>query len=177
MVGKLRDETLIYIFRGDEALLGKKRPGERFEGILNGLGGKYEPPEDASIEACAVRECFDEACVIVPESALEKVAQFNFLYTNPPAEKGYTWNRTVHIYFVREGQWSGTPTETKEITPVWVKRDRFLDKDPLLYDQMWEDDIMWLPQVMAGKKLKGYFRFDEDNTSIKDYEFDTVTEF
>ena len=48
----------------------------------------------------------------------------------------------------------GTPTETDEAIPIWTQ----LDDIP--FEEMWQDDRFWLPQVLAGQSVKGWFSFE-----------------
>lgn len=34
------------------------------------------------------------------------------------------------------------------------------------YDQMWPDDIYWLPEILAGNRVLGTFTFNEDNAIL-----------
>jgi 8-oxo-dGTP diphosphatase len=34
--------------------------------------------------------------------------------------------------------------------------------DEIPYAEMWADDILWLPRVLAGETVSGYFLFDGD---------------
>ena len=44
--------------------------------------------------------------------------------------------------------------ECEETKPFWCKVSE------LDYSRMWEDDILWLPPALEGKKFEGYFLFD-----------------
>ncbi len=52
--------------------------------------------------------------------------------------------------------------ETEEATPIWMPTER------IPYDQMWEDDELWLPLVLRGRQFSGRFIFDGD--TMLDYE-------
>ena len=45
------------------------------------------------------------------------------------------------------------PHETEEMRPAWDAADA------LPYDQMWVDDRLWLPTVLAGGSVADYFVF------------------
>ena len=49
----------------------------------------------------------------------------------------------------------GTPRETEEAAPIWFP------VDSLPFDNMWEDDRLWLPRLLAGERLEGAFLFDD----------------
>ena len=48
------------------------------------------------------------------------------------------------------------PVETEEATPIWAPVDR------IPYEQMWEDDYLWLPLLLRGRRFSGRFVFDGD---------------
>lgn len=120
----------------------------------NGMGGKKEPRDD-SVEAAVVRETYEE--VGVKPISLQKVAVLTFIFSDIPKEEN--WNQEVHTYFT--GSWEGEPVETEEMAPQWF------DANKLPFDTMWEDDIFWLPRVIAGKKLKATFWFACTGKEIK----------
>lgn len=120
-------------------------------GKWNGSGGKQNP-EDKDILETAIRETHEETGV-TPKN-LEHVATFNFYF---PKETG--WGQQVWVYLSRE--WDGEPVETEEMAPKWFK------KSEIPYDQMWEDDKLWLPQVLNGLKVKGDFLFDENQKIVE----------
>ena len=45
-------------------------------------------------------------------------------------------------------------TKTDEAKPFWVP----LDAIP--YAAMWEDDCIWLPEILAGRPVRGDFLFE-----------------
>ena len=52
-------------------------------------------------------------------------------------------------------KWQGEPVETEEMRPQWFK----LSEIP--YGEMWQDDRLWLPFVLQGKRVRTRFTFDE----------------
>ena len=52
--------------------------------------------------------------------------------------------------------YQGEPIETEEAIPLWYP----LDDIP--YDEMWEDDQLWLQRVLSGETVDGRFIFDGD---------------
>ena len=63
------------------------------------------------------------------------------------------FNQTVHVY--RVSSWQGIPTDSDEMTWEWIASDR------LPYSQMWDGDKYWIPLILAGKKLRGVFHFND----------------
>ena len=141
--------TLLFLRRENEILLAMKKRGfgsDRY----NGIGGKIEPGE--TIEQAMVRECQEEICV-TPLNYW-KVAEHDFVQ-----DKGEgAWRMYVHAYIC--DQWEGEPAETDEMAPEWFT----LDNIP--YDNMWQDDKHWLPQVLGGDKISGAFTFDENENML-----------
>jgi 8-oxo-dGTP diphosphatase len=60
----------------------------------------------------------------------------------------------LHCTVYRGEGFTGTPTETREAKPEWF---RFTE---IPYDRMWADDRYWLPQMLAGRRFRAWFRFD-----------------
>ncbi|WGK68450.1 8-oxo-dGTP diphosphatase [Candidatus Haliotispira prima] len=130
----------------DEVLL-IKRLSAYAHGLISGPGGKLENGE--SLEQCVVRECCEEIAVEPHNFCLR--ADLFFHFTNGVRMRGYA-------YFTDE--WSGEPQSSEEAIPFWCKRDRL----PL--HQMWDDDALWLPYVLQGGRVRGYFIFDDDNRML-----------
>jgi len=134
--------TLVFLRRDDEILLAMKKRGFG-KGKWNGPGGKPDPGE--SIEETAIRET-EEEIGITPLN-LHKVAHnvFRYPHGQPDVVDG-------HVFICTE--WQGEPVETEEMAPRWF------NLDDIPYDQMWDDDKYWLPQVLDGKNVECDFTFD-----------------
>lgn len=144
----LRQATLCFLIKDDEILLAMKKRGfgkDRW----NGVGGKPNPSE--VLEQTAIREAWEEICVILKDIEVRAVLDFYFPH-NPD------WSQRVIVYF--STNWDGDPMETEEMLPKWYK------KDQLPLDSMWPDDRHWLPQVLSGSKLKAEFMFGENDTIL-----------
>jgi mutator protein MutT len=142
--------TLLFLRRNDEILLAMKKRGLG-QGRFNGVGGKIEPGE--TVEQAMVRECQEE--VEVTPTQFTQVARLDFLMDSNSAEP---WRLDGHVFVATH--WQGEPTETEEMAPQWFK----LSDIP--YDQMWEDDSLWLPQVLEGKLIQASFAFDSFETMV-----------
>lgn len=134
--------TLVFVVREDRILLIRKKRGLG-AGKVNGPGGKCEPGESA--EACARRELHEELRVDAP--ALEWMGENRFQFVD-----GYA----IHVQVYRTGTIEGTPEETDEARPFWVP------VDAIPYDEMWEDDRLWVPLLLEGKRFSGRYLFDGD---------------
>ena len=135
--------NLLFVVRGGEVLLIRKKRGLG-AGKINGPGGRLEDGE--SIISCAVREAQEELGITPLQP--EKIGELQFQFVD-----GYS----IHVHVFRSADLSGTPVETEEAIPIWAS----LDNIP--YDEMWEDDEIWLPLMIAGTPFKGRFIFDDDN--------------
>jgi 8-oxo-dGTP diphosphatase len=156
----MRNATLCFLVRGnppDEILLGFKKV--RFgAGKYNGFGGKVEPGE--TIESAAVREVEEEVGIQVFEQDLQLVGRLTFLF---PASRA--WDKVAYVFLVT--RWSGDPIESAEMRPAWFKVDE------IPFEQMWQDDVHWLPRILAGERIEGRFTFAEDNETVAAWEVET----
>jgi 8-oxo-dGTP diphosphatase len=146
--------TLVFVIRDGQILLINKKTGLG-KGKVNGPGGKVEKGE--SPETCAVRECQEELGITVTN--LSYCGQHRFQFVD-----GYS----IHVWVYRTSEFEGVPTESAEAEPLWVA----LDEIP--YDQMWEDDRIWLPMLIRGERFQGRWIFDDDK--MLDYELLTDNE-
>ncbi len=135
--------TLTFIIKDGKVLLIRKKRGLG-AGKINGPGGKVEPGETHA--ECAVREVQEELLITPINMHYHGECLFQFI-------DGYS----IHVHAYSATDFEGTPQETDEAIPLWYP----VDKMP--YDEMWEDDHLWLPELLAGKRFHGKFLFDGDN--------------
>ena len=131
-----------YTVRGSEVLLIHKKRGLG-AGKVNGPGGRIENGETA--EQAVVREVREEVGLTV--SDIECRALLHFAFTD-----GY--NLDVYAY-VANGH-AGELVETDEADPFWCQQTR------IPYEKMWADDTTWLPLVLSGYSVEGWFVFEDD---------------
>lgn len=146
------------IIKDDKILLGMKKRGFGAD-RWNGYGGKTK--EGEGVEEALQREFFEEANIKIEE--FEKRGVIDFHNDREDSSK----NKDVVVHIFRILKYSGEPRETEEMKPKWFK----FDKIP--FDDMWPDDIYWMPLFLKDKKFTGNFWF-EDNYKIIKYELNEV---
>jgi mutator protein MutT len=151
--------TLLFLRKDDQILLAMKKRGFG-SNRYNGVGGKIEPGE--TIEQALIRECQEE--IEVTPTKFHKIAEHDFTQK----EGDSPWRMYVHAYMCTE--WEGEPTETEEMAPEWFNIAN------IPYDNMWQDDIMWLPMVLEGKSVFGQFSFDEADNMLT-HDIQEITTF
>ncbi len=134
--------TLVFVIQDERILLIRKKRGLG-KGKINGPGGKLDPGENA-IE-CAARECQEELGITVHQ--LECMGEHKFQFSD-----GYS----IHCWVFRTSGFDGEAIETDEAVPLWTN----ISEIP--FDEMWEDDHIWLPMVIAGKPFTARWIFDDD---------------
>ena len=133
--------TLLFVLRGDEVLLIRKKRGLG-AGLVNGPGGRVDPGETP--RQAAVREVQEE--LGITPAAPRWLGEHRFQFRD-----GYSLY--VHVYVSED--FVGEPKETDEAVPLWVQRDA------MPYDEMWADDRHWLPLMLAGQRFSGHYIFDK----------------
>ena len=132
--------TLMFILQNDRMLLIHKKRGFG-AGYFNAPGGRLEPGE-TPLE-CAVRETQEELCITPLDPVHAGTLMFQFI-------DGHSINGEVFT----ATEFEGTPTETDEAIPHWFPTDA------LPWENMWADDPIWYPKLLAGEKFTGRFTFD-----------------
>lgn len=135
--------VLCYVERDSQLLLIHKKRGLG-AGKINAPGGRIEEGE-TSLQA-AVRECEEE--IGITPRALRQAAELSFQFVDGYSLLGY-------VYLA--SSFTGTPRPSDEADPFWCSRTE------LPYDRMWEDDRLWLPEVLAGRFVVGRFIFEGDS--------------
>lgn len=140
--GDRMQATLCFVVRADRVLLIHKKRGIG-AGKINGPGGRIEPGETP--EACAVREVQEE--VGVTPTGLVDCGELRFQFTD---------GLRIHGYVFRASGCHGEPQETPEAKPFWTS------VDAIPYERMWADDVLWIPHMLAGRRVDGRFLFEGD---------------
>lgn len=143
--------TLLFVARGGEVLLIRKKRGLG-AGKINGPGGRLE--ENETPLECAIRETQEELLI-------------NPLDIRPAGELFFHANDMprIHGHIFVAGNYEGTPTETDEAIPIWFRYE------DIPFDEMWDDDRLWLPRVLAGESVQGFFTFVEETMLDHDIRF------
>lgn len=150
----MRNSTLLFLIKKEDdkishiCLAMKKRGFGK--GRYNGVGGKVESEE--SIVDAVRREAYEEVLVTVGE--LTECAQISFTFPHNPS-----FDQHVYVYVSED--WKGDVKETEEMAPSWYR------VEDIPYDQMWPDDIFWLPLVLEGKTVRGRFVFGEKDVIVE----------
>jgi 8-oxo-dGTP diphosphatase len=137
--------TLCYLRRGSRVLLQRKAQGLFGEGKWNAPGGKMLPMELP--EAAAAREMYEETGLRV--SGLHFQGVLNF-YLGESKQL----DQTVFLFVCRK--FTGKMRQSNEGELRWFS------VDAIPYQEMWEDDPVWLPLLLNGKSFLGDFYFSEN---------------
>ena len=121
-------------------------------GRYNGVGGKVEAGE--TIEEAVAREAKEEIGVGV--DIIKKCAELQFYFPHNPA-----FDQLVHVYLAET--WDSEPVESEEMNPKWFSAS------DIPYQEMWPDDIFWIPKVLEGHFVQGRFVFGEGDV-VKEQE-------
>jgi ADP-ribose pyrophosphatase YjhB (NUDIX family) len=149
----MKQTTLSFLVKESEVLLAMKKRGFGV-GKWNGVGGKLK--ENEGVLVAAAREIKEEIGVDVALEDLKNVGTLTFRFDGKP-----DWSQTCQVFIVRE--WKGESTESEEMRPQWYAVDK------LPFGEMWVDDPLWLPNVLAGQVIDGKFLFTGDGSTLLDH--------
>ena len=131
--------TLVFVVKNGSILLIRKKRGLG-AGKINGPGGRLEPGE-LPVDG-AVREAQEE--LHITPLGLQYRGENLFQFVD-----GYS----IHVHVFTANDYEGQPTETEEAAPLWFR----LDAIP--WDEMWEDDRLWLPLALEGVRFSARYIF------------------
>ena len=143
--------TIMFVVEENRVLLIHKKRGLG-AGKINGPGGKIEKGETPM--QCAVRETNEE--LHINPFNIRAAGELFFHAEDMPKIHGFV--------FVASG-FEGTPTETDEAIPEWFEIDN------LPFSRMWDDDRLWLGEILSGQSVKGWFTFEEEKLLDYSVEF------
>ena len=141
--------TLCYIRSNGRVLLQLKAADRFGGGFWNSPGGKLVDGE--SPEAATVREVQEETGLTVRDLRDHGTLIFYFGEDEQP-------KFAVQVFSTE--RFKGDLTANDEGRLAWF------DEDRLPYDQMWPDDRLWVPHMLAGHRFRGVFRLSDDHTQL-----------
>ncbi|ORZ36662.1 hypothetical protein BCR44DRAFT_1432353 [Catenaria anguillulae PL171] len=149
-------------------LLGYKKAGFGAH-KFNGFGGKVER-SDSSVRAAAARELHEESGIWVPESMLLRAGTLVFDFEDggsaPPFilhVSVFTLDWKPEVILPLDENASAPvppPFETDEMIPQWF------DVHAIPFADMWPDDELWFPAMLADKPFVGQMWFAADQKTI-----------
>ncbi|MFQ5631515.1 MAG: 8-oxo-dGTP diphosphatase [bacterium] len=134
--------TLLFVVNDGHILLIRKKRGLG-AGKINGPGGKIDPGETAL--QSAIREVQEE--IKVTPHGIEKHGELKFQFVD---------GLSIHCHVFKATGCEGAPIETDEAIPLWTP------VNAIPFEEMWQDDHIWLPLMLDGKNFTGHFLFDDD---------------
>jgi len=143
----------VYLLQESSVLLIHKLSGHG-AGRVNAPGGRLEKNE--SIRQCAVREVREEVGIHVATLHPAAVLRFHDL--------GNGFSMAGYVFTSRT--FEGDAVSSSEADPFWCRQDE------IPYHEMWEDDVLWLPLVLAGVCVLGDFIFENDR--LRSHEIERV---
>ena len=155
----MKPTTLCFPVTNDgNILLGRKKRGFGIH-KYNGFGGKIDQGE--TFRQCAVRELFEEVSLLAKPENLRLVGFLDFRFPYEP--------ELTHIgYIYTVDTFEGIPLESEEMDPQWFTWDT------LPFEQMWEGDKFWLPQIAKGELIEGFISFGPDNNTVEEKDIRVV---
>lgn len=134
--------SIVYAVRDAQVLLIRKKRGLG-TGKIDAPGGKLEPGETA--EQAGIREVREEVGVEV--SHLRHAGEHRHQFVD---------GLSLHLHVFVTHHVQGTPTETDEAAPLWF------GVHEIPTHEMWADNRLWIPTVLAGGSAHGRYVFDGD---------------
>jgi 8-oxo-dGTP diphosphatase len=144
--------TLCFVRVRERILMIRKKRGLG-AGKINGVGGRLERGELPL--AGILREAQEELGISLVDP--EKRGELHFQFVD-----GYSLFCTVFV----ASRFDGIPVESEEAVPLWF------DIRQLPFEEMWEDDKLWLPQALEGRFFRGFFVFDGEQMLSNQLEWD-----
>lgn len=147
--------VLCYIRDRGRVLLQLKADGRFGGGFWNGPGGKIA--EGESPEQAALREVREETGLSVAGLRDHGTLVFYF---------GQAQNPAIIVRVFSTAEFEGTLEANEEGRLKWFS------EDALPFDEMWPDDRLWVPHVLAGRTVRGTFRLSDDHTQLLEQELE-----
>ncbi|MDE1860620.1 MAG: 8-oxo-dGTP diphosphatase [Candidatus Micrarchaeota archaeon] len=141
--------TLCHIISGDRLVLKLATRGIS-KGKWNGPGGKLDPGETP--KQCAIREVFEETGLEMRDPFFHGRLRFHMGGSKKLAVLGYLFSTR---------KFSGKLRSTEEGKVMWFKTNG------LPYEKMWDDDKVWMPMMLDGRKFDAHFYYGKGNKKVK----------
>lgn len=145
--------TLCYLRHGDKILILRKARGLFGEGKWNAPGGKLLPGE--SPENAAARETVEETGLKVSGLCFHGILNFYL---------GESRELDQIVFLFSSEEFTGEMRRSSEGELRWFSADE------IPYDEMWEDDQVWLALLLDGKSFVGDFYFSEKYKQLVSHE-------
>lgn len=142
--------TILFLRRDGEILLAMKKRGFG-AGKWNGVGGKVEQGE--TILEAVIRECQEEIGVTPLKPKF--IGKIKFYEKSDPE---FCNNASIFV----TTSWRGEPRESEEMRPQWFSEVQ------IPYDQMWTNDYLWIPLMLANKPFAGSVTLDGEQIVYHD---------
>lgn len=157
--GEIKFTTLCFVIdkKSECLLMIEKRRGQG-AGKWNVPGGKIgrlEQPEEA-----AIRETLEETGIEPIHPIKKGLLEFYF-------PKSKSWDNICHVYWTDSFRGNLVP-ESEECFAHWVP----LNEIP--FEKMWDDDRLWVPDLLQGKTFHRKYWFDEKDHMEKEENLDST---
>ena len=146
--------TVCHIREANKILLQKKSAGRFGEGKWNAVGGKILP-EETPLQG-AIREVREETGLRVKELQEHGHLKFYFGEESKP-----DW--MVHVFSTYFFEGMLNPSEEGFL--------KWFEISEIPYQQMWEDDVYWLPHMLKGARFHGDFFYGKNDDKLVRHEF------
>ena len=152
---RMRKSVLCFVFRdeGREVLLIEKKRGQG-AGKWNVPGGKVKQGE--SFEQAAVRETLEETGIQALD--LEHRGRLEFRF--PPESS--SWSSLCEVFVSKRFEGTLHLEEIPECRSFWWKTLE------LPFERFWDDDKLWIPDLIAGQKFHRCYEFDAQDHMVRE---------
>lgn len=150
----MRKSTLVFLFNDKaQILLCMKK---RWFGVWKWNWSGWKVGFEESVIESASRELLEETAISISSDKLKEVWILHYFW-----DWKEDWNQSVYV-FISSYNWEFQ--ETDEMNPQWWN----ISEIP--YEEMWDNDRIWLPRVLNGENIEWNFYFDIDG-KFRDHHF------